>query len=59
MFFRHFCYTEYRRLKIELSDKVKAVSRIDYIIAHMDESIVLDDIAKAVGYSKYHAGKIR
>lgn len=42
-----------------LSDKIKAVSRMQYyIIAHLDESITLDDIAKVAGYSKYHAARI-
>jgi AraC-like DNA-binding protein len=29
-----------------------------YIIAHLDESITLDDIAKVASYSKYHAARI-
>jgi len=44
---------------MELSDKVKAVSRMQhYIIEHLDEDISLDDIADAAGYSKYHAIRI-
>ena len=29
-----------------------------YISEHLQESITLNDIAKAVGYSKYHAARI-
>jgi len=44
---------------MELSDKVIAVSKMQhYIITHLDEDITLDDIADAVGYSKYHAARI-
>lgn len=44
---------------MELSDKVKAVSRMQhYIIAHLDEDITLDAIANVAGYSKYHAMRI-
>lgn len=44
---------------MELSEKVKAVSRMQrYMIEHLDEDITLDDIARASGYSKYHAMRI-
>lgn len=44
---------------MELSDKVKAVSRMQhYIIEHLDEDITLDALANAAGYSKYHAMRI-
>lgn len=44
---------------MELSDKIKAVSRMQhYINAQLDEDITLDAIANAAGYSKYHAARI-
>ncbi len=44
---------------MELSDKVKAVSRMQhYISVHLDEDITLDALADAAGYSKYHAIRI-
>lgn len=44
---------------MELSEKVKAVSRIQhYIVTHLDQDITLDDIAYVSGYSKYHAMRI-
>lgn len=40
---------------MELSDEVKAVSRMQHYIAmHLDEDITLDAIANVAGYSKYH-----
>lgn len=52
---------------MELPDKavackhphVKAVGAMQhYIEAHLDEEITLDDLAKAAGYSKYHAVRV-
>ncbi|MDD4493460.1 MAG: AraC family transcriptional regulator [Eubacteriales bacterium] len=44
---------------MELSDKVAAVQRMqDYIVAHADEEISLDELSNAAGYSKYHALRI-
>jgi len=44
---------------MKLSDKVKAVSRMQqYIATHLDENITLDDVADVAGHSKYHALRI-
>jgi AraC-like DNA-binding protein len=44
---------------MELPDNFAAVSRMQhYIEAHLDETITLDDIAVAAGYSKFHAERI-
>ncbi|NLO70009.1 MAG: helix-turn-helix transcriptional regulator [Porphyromonadaceae bacterium] len=44
---------------MELSDKVKAVSRMQhYISTHLDEDITLDSLANIAGYSKYYALRI-
>lgn len=40
-------------------DKIAAVARMQvYISAHFEDEITLDDLAGAVGYSKYHAARI-
>lgn len=44
---------------MELSDKVKAVSRMQhYISTHLDEDITLDSLVNIAGYSKYYALRI-
>jgi AraC-like DNA-binding protein len=44
---------------MELLDKATAVGAMQkYIAAHLDEEITLDALAKAAGYSKYHAVRI-
>lgn len=44
---------------MELSSKIKAVSSMQaYIFAHLNEDITLDALAKAAGYSKYHAARM-
>ncbi len=44
---------------MELTDKVKAVSRMQhYITEHLDEDITLEALADAAVYSKYHAVRV-
>lgn len=44
---------------MELSDKVKAVSRMQqYIMAYLDEDITLEALTDVSGYSKYHATRM-
>lgn len=44
---------------MELTDKIVAVSKMqNYINAHIEEEISLDDLSRAVGYSKYYALRI-
>ncbi len=44
---------------MELSDKAAAVSRMQqYIESHLNEEIMLDDLANAAGYSKYHTVRV-
>ncbi|NLG82008.1 MAG: helix-turn-helix transcriptional regulator [Bacilli bacterium] len=46
-------------MKMELADKIKAVSRMqEYINNHIDEEITIDDVTKTAGYSKYYAMRI-
>jgi len=44
---------------MELSDKIIAVSKMQaYIEKNLDAKITLEDLSRAVGYSKYHAARI-
>ena len=44
---------------MELSDKINAVINMQkFIIANIDEKIMLDDLSRIAGYSKYHAARI-
>ncbi len=44
---------------MELSDKSAAVQRMqDYIVAHVDREINIDELGSVAGYSKYHAIRI-
>lgn len=44
---------------MEKAETTKAVQRMqDYIQGHIDTVISLSDLAKAAGYSKWHAAKM-
>lgn len=44
---------------MKLSDKAAAVQRMqDYIVAHVDREINIDELGSFAGYSKYHAIRI-
>jgi AraC-like DNA-binding protein len=44
---------------MELSDKISAVQRMqEYIVAHIDDEIIADELWRIAGYSKHHAIRI-
>jgi len=44
---------------MDITDKIAAVSRIqEYIAAHLQQEITLEDLCNAAGYSKFHAARV-
>lgn len=44
---------------MDITDKVAAVDRMQqYIAAHLQEEITLEDLGNAAGYSKFHAARV-